>query len=284
MLEAGLPPLAIACVTGAGKVVGDALARDGRVRKISFTGSREVGAHITQLAGVKRITLELGSNCPLIVMDDADLELVAQATVASGYGNAGQVCVSAQRVIVARKSYGDFLDALQPKVASLVTGDQLAPRTQMGPMVREADARRVSQWIDEARHEGARVLVGGSHSGAVHEPTIVADVTPKMRIFREELFGPAVAVSPADDLTAAIALANDTPYGLGASIFTRDIGRAMRFAREVDAGNLHINSGPSWRADMMPYGGLKQSGVGREGVRYAVEEMSEWKTVVFHGM
>jgi glyceraldehyde-3-phosphate dehydrogenase (NADP+) len=282
LLDAGVPPLAIACLTGGGGEIGDALCRDARVRKISFTGSRDVGEHICHTAGLKRVTMELGSNAPLIVMDDADLEKVAQATAATGYGNAGQVCISAQRVITDKKVYSDFIDALVPKVEAITVGNPLEAATKMGPMIRERDAVRVKSWIDEAAASGARVVVGGRHRGTLFEPTVVADVDPRMRVSCDELFGPAVAITPATDLDEAIRIANDTPYGLSAAIFTQDIDRALRFAREVDSGNLHINWGTVWRADLMPYGGLKDSGMGKEGPKYAVEEMTEMKTVIIH--
>ncbi|HEY1601049.1 MAG TPA: aldehyde dehydrogenase family protein [Pirellulales bacterium] len=283
LLEAGLPPTAIACVTGSGGEIGSLLARDPRVRKISFTGSRDVGEKLCQIAGLKRVTMELGSNSPLIVMQDADLAKVAKATVATGYGNAGQVCISTQRVIVMDAVYDEFLDVLRPQVQALRAGDQLDPQTQMGPMVREADARRVEEWIHSAVADGARLLAGGRRSKALLEPTLLADVRPQMRISCDELFGPAVAVTRAADIGEAIALANDSHYGLSAGIFTQDIDAAIRFAREVDSGNIHINWGPGWRADLMPYGGLKESGMGKEGPKYAIAEMTESKTVVIHG-
>lgn len=283
LLEAGLPPAGIACVTGSGGTIGDALVRDPRVRKISFTGSRDVGEKLCRTAGLKRVTMELGSNSPLVVMHDADLAKVARATVATGYGNAGQVCISTQRVIVMDKVYDEFLDVLRPLVQALRAGDQLDPQTQMGPMVREADARRVEDWIRDAKSAGARVLVGGRRQGTLFEPTLVADVRPDMRISCDELFGPAVAVTRAKDIDEAIRLANDTNYGLSAGIFTQDIDWAIRFAREVESGNIHINWGPGWRADLMPYGGLKESGMGKEGPKYAIAEMTETKTVVIHG-
>jgi glyceraldehyde-3-phosphate dehydrogenase (NADP+) len=284
LLEAGLPPLAIACITGSGGVIGDALAGDSRIRKISFTGSQEVGEHIMHKAGLKRVTMELGSNCPVIVMDDADLNKAAEAIVATGYSNAGQVCISAQRVLAVPKVYNDLLDALKPKVAALRTGNPFDAQTKMGPMIRAGDAERVQKWIGEAVSSGARVVTGGGRQGTMHEPTLVADVSPKMRISCDELFGPAVAVTAVDDIDQAIALANDTRYGLSASIFTENIGRALRFAREADSGNIHINWGPQWRADLMPYGGLKDSGMGKEGPKYAVQEMTELKMVVVHGL
>jgi glyceraldehyde-3-phosphate dehydrogenase (NADP+) len=282
LLEAGLPPLAISCITGSGGTVGDALCRDERVRKISFTGSAEVGRRICQIAGLKRVTMELGSNSPLIVMQDADLAKVVEATAASGFANAGQVCISTQRVIAMDTIYDDLLDALRPRIESIAAGDQLGAATKMGPMVRESDADRVSQSIDEAISQGARLICGGSRSGAVVAPTVLADVRPDMRISRDELFGPAVGVTRASNIDEAISLANDSRYGLSAGIFTQDIDAAVKFARQVDSGNIHINWGPMWRADLMPYGGLKESGMGKEGPKYAIEEMTEMKTVVIH--
>lgn len=282
LLEAGLPHEGIQCLTGSGGEIGDLLVSDRRVRKISFTGSREVGERICRLAGIKKVTMELGSNCPLIVMPDADLEKVAGAIAATGYANAGQVCISTQRVLTAGKVYSDFLSVLKPKVEALTTGNQLDEKTKVGPMIREGDAVRVDEWVREAVGGGARVIVGGSRHGAVYSPTVVADVKPEMRISRDELFGPAVAVTPFSSVDEAIALANDTAYGLSAGIFTENLEWAMKFAREVQSGNLHINWGPQWRADLMPYGGLKESGFGKEGPRYAVEEMTELKMVVFH--
>ncbi len=282
LLEAGVPPEGIQCLTGSGGEIGDILCADPRVRKITFTGSRDVGEHICRTAGIKKVTMELGSNAPVIVMPDADMDKVATAVVTTGYANAGQVCISTQRVLAAGKVYGDFLEALKPKVAALTVGNQLDETTKVGPMVREKEATRVDEWVREAVGQGARVVVGGQRQGAMYAPTIVADVKPEMRISGEELFGPAVAVTPFDDIDQAIALANDSPYGLAAGIFTENLEWAWKFAREVQSGNLHINWGPQWRADLMPYGGLKESGFGKEGPAYAVEEMSELKMVVFH--
>ncbi|MEX0977935.1 MAG: aldehyde dehydrogenase family protein, partial [Pirellulales bacterium] len=284
LLEAGLPPLAIACLTGSGGAIGDTLSSDPRVRKISFTGSREVGEHICKVAGLKRVTMELGSNSPIIVMSDADLDKVADATVATGYANAGQVCISTQRVIALAPVYGELLDVLRPKVEAIRVGNPLDEKTKMGPMVREADAKRVESWVDEAVAAGARLVAGGRRRGTIYEPTLVADVDPRMRISCQELFGPAVAVSKAATIEEAIRVANDSPYGLAAGIFTENLGWAMQFARQVECGNLHINWGPQWRADLMPYGGLKESGFGKEGPRYAVAEMTELKTVIIHGV
>ena len=242
----------------------------------------EVGDQICRNAGIKKVTMELGSNSPLIVMSDADIEKVAAATVASGFANAGQVCISTQRVFADRDVYADFLDALVAPTEAFIAGNPLDETIKMGPMIRESDAARVHEWIAEAVGQGARVVAGGDREGTLHAPTVVADVQSDMRVSREELFGPAVAVSSFSNIDEAIAMANDSRFGLSAGIFTQNVDWAMRFAKEVQSGNLHINSSPQWRADLMPYGGLKDSGMGKEGPGYAVEEMTELKMVVFH--
>lgn len=284
LLEAGLPPRGIACVVGPGAAVGETLAADPRVRKVSFTGSAEVGRRLCAVAGIKRVTLELGSNSPLIVLEDADLDQVAAAVVATGYGNAGQVCISTQRVIAVEPIYAALTEKLGRHVGAIRAGNPLSPDTQMGPMIRERDAERVEQWVKEAVDRGARVVRGGVREGTRFAPTLLADVRRDMRVSCEELFGPVVGVVRASGIGEAIALANDSRYGLSAGIFTRDLNAALRFAREVESGNLHINWGPGWRADLMPYGGLKESGIGKEGPRYTVAEMTELKTVVIHGV
>jgi acyl-CoA reductase-like NAD-dependent aldehyde dehydrogenase len=284
LLEAGLPPLALQVITGSGSQLGPALCADGRVRKISFTGSTGVGEQITRVAGVKRLSLELGANCPTLVLPDADLEAASAAIAAGGYVNAGQVCISVQRVLVHRAVHADLIDALVPKVEAIRTGDPLSDATTMGTLISEREARRVEEAIAASAGEGACVLTGGQRDGAVVQPAVVDGVAPSAALSREELFGPAVAVTPVADVDEAIRVANDSQYGLGAGLFTQDLTAAMRFAREVDAGALHLNWTPLWRADPMPYGGLKGSGYGKEGPRYAVEEMTELKTVVFHGI
>jgi len=282
LLDAGMPPQAIACVTGPGSEIGEVICSDNRVRKISFTGSHEVGDTICRVAGMKRVTMELGSNSPVIIMDDADLEKAAKAVAQTGFSNAGQVCISAQRILTDSAVRDDFVDALSSVVEPLRVGDPLQPDTQIGPMVRERDARRVADWISEAVDGGARLVVGGDRQGSLVQPAVLDNVGPDMRVSCEELFGPAVAVTAFDDIDEAIRLANSTRYGLSAGIFTQDIDRALRFAMEVDSGNLHINWATQWRADLMPYGGIKDSGMGKEGPRYAIREMTEQKMVVFH--
>jgi len=282
LLECGVPPLALQCLTGSGSEIGMQLCRDERVRKITFTGSVEVGKKICSVAGLKRVTMELGSNSPLIVLDDADLNKATDSILASGFGNAGQVCISAQRIIALPKIHDELIARLQPKVEGLTAGDPLAATTRMGPMIRESDAVRVESWVREAVSQGAKLLTGGSRRGTLHEPTLLTDVQPEMKICRDELFGPAVGVLRAANVDDAIRLANDSRYGLSATLFTQDLDAAMKFARHAECGNLHLNWGPAWRADLMPYGGLKESGLGKEGPKYAIEEMTETKTVVIH--
>lgn len=282
LLEAGVPTDAIGVVTFRGGELGEKLVRDARVRKVSFTGSFEAGEKICRAAGMKRVTMELGSNAPLIVMDDADLNRVWKATVASGFTNAGQVCISTQRVLVDRSIHADFLDGLKPMVESLRTGNPLEQGVTLGPLINPQEAERVQDWIQEAVRDGARIVTGGSRDGSIHQPTILADVKPHMRVAKDELFGPAIGVVSFSSIDEAIAMANDSRYGLSAGIFTENLSRAMRFVRDVDAGNVNVNSGPSWRADLMPYGGLKDSGIGKEGPHYAIREMTEEKMVIFH--
>ncbi len=282
LLEAGFPAQAIACVTGPGSELGAAICEDKRVRKISFTGSAQVGESITRTAGLKRITMELGSNSPVIVLDDADLDKVASTLAVTGYANAGQVCISSQRVIATNRCHDALMDALLAKVSKLVAGDPLAEGTDVGPLVRESDARRVEDWLGEAKAQGAQLLCGGSREGSLIQPALLTDVGVDMKMSCEELFGPALGITRAADIDEAIAMANQTRFGLSAAIFTQDIDRAMRFAREVDSGNLHINFGTAWRAEIMPYGGLKDSGFGKEGPKYAVNEMTETKMVIVH--
>ncbi|WP_405965538.1 aldehyde dehydrogenase family protein [Streptomyces sp. NBC_00723] len=282
-VDAGLPEGVLSVLVGSGGVLGDALVTDPRVRKISFTGSTATGEHIARVAGVKKLSLELGASCPVVVLPDADVELAASAVALGGYVNAGQVCISVQRVITHPEITADFLDALVPKVKAIRTGDPSSPETTMGSLITTAEAERVERAIAQARAEGARVLTGGERDGTVVAPAVVADVDPDSPFSQQELFGPAVAVSSAADWESAIAQANGTAYGLGAGIFTSDVAGAVRAVREIDAGSVHINWTPLWRADLMPYGGLKGSGHGKEGPRAAVGEMTEVKTVVLHG-
>lgn len=282
-VDAGLPEGVLSVLTGPGGTLGDLLVADPRVRKVSFTGSTGIGERIAARAGVKKLSLELGASCPVVIMPDADLELASSAVALGGFANAGQVCISVQRVIAHPAINGDFLDALVPKVKAISYGDPSSADTTMGTVISTAEAQRIEESIAAATKAGARVLTGGERDGAVIAPAVVADVDPASPFSQDELFGPAVAVSKADDWESAIAQANGTAFGLAAGLFTSDLAGAVRAIREIDAGNIHVNWTPLWRADLMPYGGLKGSGIGKEGPRTAVAEMTEEKTVVLHG-
>jgi acyl-CoA reductase-like NAD-dependent aldehyde dehydrogenase len=282
-VDAGLPEGVLSVLTGAGGELGDALVSDPRVNKISFTGSTGVGNRITQLAGVKKLSLELGASCPVVVLPDADVEAAAAAVAIGGYVNAGQVCISVQRVITHPSIATDFLDALVVAVEKIRTGDPRSAETGMGTLISVGEAERVERTIQAAVGDGARLLTGGERDGAVISPAVVAGVDPASPFSQDELFGPAVAISVAEDWQSAIAQANGTAYGLGAGVFTSDVAGAVRAIREIDAGVIHINWTPLWRADLMPYGGLKGSGIGKEGPRSAVAEMTDVKTVILHG-
>jgi glyceraldehyde-3-phosphate dehydrogenase (NADP+) len=282
-VDAGLPPGVLSVVTGHGNEIGDALVADRRIRKISFTGSPGTGERITRHAGIKKLSLELGASCPVVILPDADLELAAAATAAGGYANAGQVCNSVQRVIAHPAVLDDFVDALVPKVEAIRTGDPAATATTMGTLISPTAAKRVEAALWAAVSDGARIRTGGERDGSIIAPAVVTDVDPASPFSQDELFGPAVAVSAATDWESAVAQTNGTRYGLSAGIFTNDVARAVRSIRQIDTGSVHVNWSPLWRADLMPYGGLKGSGIGKEGPRAAVAEMTEEKTVVLHG-
>jgi len=281
--DAGLPEGILQVVHGPGSELGNGLVTDSRVRKISFTGSTATGTHISSVAGIKKLSLELGSSCPVVVLDDADIDYATDAIALGGYINAGQVCISVQRVIVDQKVMGNFLDALKPKVEAIKIGDPKDSDTKVGTLINEAEAIRVETSIKQAVKDGATLLTGGERNKTLITPAIVCGVDPKSPFAQDELFGPAIAVSSADGIKEAIALANSTAYGLGAGVFTKNVDVAIQSAREIDAGIIHINWTPLWRADLMPYGGLKSSGVGKEGVRSTVNEMTEEKTIILHG-
>ena len=281
--DAGLPEGVLQVITGSGAELGSALVKDSRVRKVSFTGSTSTGVQISNVAGVKKLSLELGSSCPVVVLDDADINYATDAIALGGYINAGQVCISVQRVIVDEKIMSNFLDALKPKVEAIKVGNPKSDDTKVGTLINEAEAIRVENSIKQAVSDGAVLLTGGARDKTIIKPAIVCGVNPNSAFAQDELFGPAIAVSSANGIKEAITLANSTVYGLGAGVFTKNVDVAIQSAREIDAGIIHINWTPLWRADLMPYGGLKSSGVGKEGVRSTVTEMTEEKTIILHG-
>ncbi|AEH51806.1 aldehyde dehydrogenase family protein [Pseudothermotoga thermarum] len=280
LLKAGLPPQAVSVITGPGSTVGMQLVKDPRIRIVSFTGSVEVGQRICKEAGFKKLSLELGSNSPVIVTDTANIERAIAAVVSGGYSIAGQVCISVQRVFVHKKVYKNFVDGLIEKVRNIRFGDPRLPETDMGPVIDEANAIRIISWFEEAKQKGATIAVGGKRNFTLVEPTVLLNVPEDTHIMKEELFGPAVAVNEYEDLDEAIRMANSTRYGLQAGIFTSKISEMMKAIEELQFGGVIINDSSRYRADFMPYGGYKDSGLGREGVRFAIEEMTEIKTIV----
>ncbi len=278
--DAGLPPGWLNVVTCPGSVA-DRLVMHDDVAMITFTGSPEVGWSIRARAPRKRVSLELGNNAPVIVEPDADLELAATKIVAGGYGFSGQTCISVQRVYAHRGVHDTLLDLVAAKVATLVVGDPADPATVVSALINGSETQRVVGWVDEAVAQGARLVTGGVvGDDSVLRPTVLAEVTADMRVCSTEVFGPVVGFAAYDDVEDAFAAANATRYGLQAAIFTSSISTALRAADVLDFGGVLVNEMPTWRADQQPYGGLRDSGNTREGPAFAVQEMTERRTII----
>lgn len=260
------------------------LVLDPRLPVVSFTGSAPVGYAIADQVPRKHVTLELGGNAAAVVLADADLDWAARRVALFSNYQAGQSCIAVQRVIVERPVYDDFVARLLPAVAGLVVGDPADEKTQVGPLVSEAAAERVEEWVREAVESGARVLAGGTRVGATVAPTVLADVPADAKVCREEVFGPVMVLQPVDSVDEAFAAVNDSAYGLQAGVFTRSLDTAFRANRELEVGGVIIGDVPSYRADQMPYGGVKDSGVGREGLRAAMEDYTYEKVMVLTGL
>ena len=278
--EAGAPPGWLNVVCGPAGQIGDVLVADERVRLITFTGSAPVGWSIRERAPRKRVNLELGNATPVIVAADADLDDAATRLAANAFGFAGQSCISVQRIYVERPAYDAFLERFLPLVGALNVGDPADEETDVGPVIATSERDRILSWIEEARTAGAEILTGGSLEGELVAPTVIAGAPPEAKVSCEEVFGPLCTVSPFDTLEEAISLANGTRFGLQAGIFVKDGRVALRAARELEFGGVTVNEAPTFRADQMPYGGVKDSGNTREGPAYAIREMTEERLVV----
>jgi acyl-CoA reductase-like NAD-dependent aldehyde dehydrogenase len=278
--ECGLPPGHLNVVTGSGGSVGNAIVEHEGISMITFTGSPDVGWGIKASAPRKKVGLELGNNAPVIVEPDGDVVTAATKISVAGFSHAGQSCISTQRVYV-HEDLGDaFVNELVPRVEALVVGDPLDEATDVSALISESERDRVTSWVDEATAAGAKVSVGGQVRDGVLEPTVLTDVEPDMKVCSLEVFGPVVAVQRYRTLDDAFELANDTRYGLQAAIFTADLSKALRAVQALDFGGVLVNEVPTFRADQMPYGGLRDSGNTREGPKYAVEEMTEARLVI----
>jgi acyl-CoA reductase-like NAD-dependent aldehyde dehydrogenase len=258
------------------------LVTDERIKLISFTGSAAVGWQIKNNCGKKKVVLELGGNAGVIVHSDADLAYAAERCVVGGFSYAGQTCISVQRILVERSAFAKFTDLLLEGVKKLKTGDPLDDSSDLGPLIREGDAVRASDWIQEAVRGGARLLCGGQRRGPVLEPTVLTGTRPEMKVNCQEIFAPVVTVEAYDDFNQALKQVNNSPYGLQAGLFTRDAKLIFNAYEELEVGGLIAGDVPAFRIDHMPYGGVKDSGLGREGLRYAIEEMTEPKLLVMN--
>ncbi len=260
--------------------VADQMARDARYKKISFTGSVDIGWYLKGLDPRKRVTLELGGNAGVIVHSDADLDLAAARIAFGGYYQAGQSCISVQRILVASEVYDEFAVRLTKQIENLKTGDPMDPTTDVGPVIDTGNVNRIAEWVDEAVAQGAEILTGGKAEGPFYYPTLLSQTKPEMKVRCEEIFGPVATITPYETFEDALAEVNDSKFGLQAGVFTNDINRAFQAHRTLDVGGVIINDVSAFRADQMPYGGSKDSGFGREGLRFAMEEMTEQRIMV----
>lgn len=279
LLEAGLPPQLISVVNGSGSVVGEQILQSPIPAFYAFTGSTGVGKHIRATVGLRKTQLELGSLASTVICADADLDRAAKACVGAAFRKAGQVCTSIQRLYVERSVVDDVAQAVAKEVGNRAVGDPRQDGGFVGPVISGSDADRIESWIQQAQGKGADVVTGGTRSGQVIAPTVLTNVNRAMTIFTEEVFGPVVSLVPFDDYDATLADINDTPYGLAAGIFTANLARALHAAETLRMGSVHINESSSSRVDLMPYGGVKESGSGVEGPRYAIEEMTEQRLI-----
>ncbi|HSI68559.1 MAG TPA: aldehyde dehydrogenase family protein [Planococcus sp. (in: firmicutes)] len=279
--HAGLPRKILSVITGYGNEVGDALVTHPAVRMISFTGGLEAGEKIIKKAGLKKISMELGSNSPVIVLEDADLEEAVQSTVSGAFWAAGQNCLKVQRIYIQERIFNSFKEKFVELTEELIVGDKQSQLTDMGPLISEKEAIRVEKLVDEAIQQGAVLLAGGERDNAFYSPTVLTEIPEGCAIAKEEIFGPVVLLYPVKDLDVAIEKSNGVEYGLQAGIFTKNIDQAFKAIEKMKVGGIMINDSSDYRIDAMPFGGVKRSGLGREGVKFAIQEMTDPKVVCF---
>ncbi|MEE9464562.1 MAG: aldehyde dehydrogenase family protein [Candidatus Neomarinimicrobiota bacterium] len=279
--ETDLPPGTLSILPGSPQAA-TALVEDTRVGGLSFTGSPEVGWELKARAARKHVALELGGNAAAIVHSDAELDAAAQALTLGAFATAGQSCISTQRVYLHQDIYDNFTHRFVAAAERLIVGDPMDPDTDVGPVISQFDAQRIEDWIGEAKSQGAQVLTGDRRQGNLHWPTVLTDTRPDMKVNCREVFGPVVTLAPYEDFDTALELVNDSEYGLQAGVFTRDVGLIHQAYSTLEVGGVMINAAPTWRIDHMPYGGVKSSGEGREGVRYAMQAMTEPRLLVIN--
>ncbi|MCK4224387.1 MAG: aldehyde dehydrogenase family protein [candidate division Zixibacteria bacterium] len=282
LMEAGLPDGALNIIIGSGSTVGNWLVTDERLSMITFTGSPPVGRDIKEKSGLKKVTLELGSNSACIVDESADLNLAIPRCIVGSFAYAGQVCISVQRIYIHQKILDEFTQRFLKGTENLKLGDPQNPETDMGPMITEEDAKRTESWVNEAVSGGAKILIGGKMEKNFYHPTVLTNVKPDMKVMATEIFAPVVCLVPFNDFSDAVRMADDSIYGLQAGVYTSDIEKAFQAVKGIKVGGVIVNDVPTYRADQMPYGGVKESGIGREGLKYAIEEMTDIKMVVFN--
>lgn len=281
-VEAGLPDKILSVITGSGSEIGDTLITHPSINMVSFTGGLDTGESIAKKAGLKKLSMELGSNSPTIVLKDADINTAVDSCVSGAYGAVGQNCIGVQRIFIEKPVYNQFVDQFVEQTRQVKMGNKQDEATDMGPLIAEKEAIRVEEIVNDAvEYDGVTVLTGGYRDGAYYAPTVLADVVPGAKIAQEEIFGPVVMVFPVDDIDEAIEKSNAVDYGLQAGIFTNNVSHAFKAVERLDYGGVMVNDTSDYRIDGMPFGGTKGSGLGREGVKYTIEEMTDPKIVQF---
>ena len=282
LLDAGLPSEILSVVTGHGHEIGDALVSDERIRMVSFTGGVEAGKRVASKAGLKKIGMELGSNSPVIVLEDCEIDKAVESCVSGAFWAVGQNCIGVQRIYIQDSIYHDFRDKFIDRTKAYKVGYQLDESTDMGPMITENEAIRVIEWVDDAKKKGANLLIGGTRKGSLVQPTVFEKMPPTAKLDCQEVFGPVVTLYSVKNLDEAVGKSNNVDYGLHGAIFTNNLNNAFYAIKNMEVGSVIVNDSTDYRVDLMPFGGVKKSGLGREGIKFALQEMTEPKVVCFN--